>query len=112
MTAPMTPAVGSGLASTAGHALPADSGSLGQMLLDAAARHRGVALHYRRDGQTIAISYPELGTITTEIAQGLVALGLEPGDRVSTNTPTCSPDSMQRSLTHERAALCADSWSA
>ncbi len=53
------------------------------MLLDAAEQHDGVALQYRRDGKTISISYPELGAITTEIARGLISLGIGAGDRVS-----------------------------
>jgi long-chain acyl-CoA synthetase len=57
--------------------------TLGEMVLDAARQHSGVALQYPRDGQTISISYPELGAITTEIARGLIALGIDRGDRVS-----------------------------
>ena len=59
------------------------SETLGQMILDAAARFEGVALQYQRDGQTVRISYPALGAISTEIAQGLISLGIEPGDRVA-----------------------------
>jgi long-chain acyl-CoA synthetase len=66
---------------------PARTGSvpqtLGQMILDAAARFEGVALEYRRDGQKVSISYPMLGAISTEIARGLINLGIEPGDRVA-----------------------------
>ena len=54
-----------------------------QMILDAAARFEGVALQYRRDGQTVRISYPALGAISTEIAQGLISLGIAAGDRVA-----------------------------
>ena len=57
--------------------------TLGQMILDAAASFDGVALQYRRDGQTVTVSYPELGAISTEIAQGLIGLGIEAGDRVA-----------------------------
>jgi long-chain acyl-CoA synthetase len=57
--------------------------TLGEMLLSAAARHHGVALQYRRDGATVSISYSELGTRVTEIARGLIALGVQTGDRVS-----------------------------
>jgi long-chain acyl-CoA synthetase len=102
MTAPTTPAIASRPVFTAGHAPPTDSGSLGQMLLDAAQRHCGAALHYRRDGQTISISYPELGAITTEIARGLVALGLEPGDRVSILAATSADWTLA-----DYGALCA-----
>jgi long-chain acyl-CoA synthetase len=57
--------------------------TLGQMLLDAAARFDGPALQYPRDGRTATISYRSLGVISTEIAQGLIRLGIEPGDRVA-----------------------------
>jgi long-chain acyl-CoA synthetase len=57
--------------------------TLGQMVLDSAARFRGVALQFPRAGETARITYPELGTICTEIARGLIALGIGPGDRVA-----------------------------
>jgi len=59
------------------------SHTLGQMILDAADRFEGVALEYRLNGETVTISYPALGAICTEIAQGLIGLGIEPGDRVA-----------------------------
>ncbi|MGO9497913.1 MAG: AMP-dependent synthetase/ligase [Solirubrobacteraceae bacterium] len=59
------------------------SQTLGEMILDAAARFEGVALQHRRDGQTVRISYPTLGAISTEIAQGLISLGIAAGDRVA-----------------------------
>jgi long-chain acyl-CoA synthetase len=57
--------------------------TLGRMLLDSAERHHGVALEYRSGADAVAISYPELGRIATDIARGLVALGIEQGDRVA-----------------------------
>jgi long-chain acyl-CoA synthetase len=62
---------------------PTGPQTIGQMVLDAAARHSGVALQFRRDGADAYISYPELGTISSEIARGLISLGIEPGDRVA-----------------------------
>jgi long-chain acyl-CoA synthetase len=62
---------------------PARASTLGQMLLDATASFGGVALQFPRDGQTARITYPELGQICREIAGGLIALGIEPGDRVA-----------------------------
>jgi long-chain acyl-CoA synthetase len=53
------------------------------MVLTAAQRHSGVALQYRRDGATAYISYPELGTTSSELARGLISLGIEQGDRVA-----------------------------
>ena len=55
--APPTPAAGAQTRSA-----PPPPTTLGEMLLAAAARHHGVALQYRRDGATVCISYPELGT--------------------------------------------------
>ncbi len=66
------------------------SQTLGEMILDAAARFEGVALQYRRDGQTVRISYPTLGAISTEIAQGLISLGMAAGDRVAILGETCA----------------------
>ena len=60
-----------------------DPRTLGRMVLEAAVRHRGIALQFQRDGRTISISYPELGGIVTEIARGLIALGIAAGDRVA-----------------------------
>ncbi|HTX30375.1 MAG TPA: long-chain fatty acid--CoA ligase [Solirubrobacteraceae bacterium] len=57
--------------------------TIGEMVLDAAARHSGVALQFQRDDVERYISYPQLGTIATEIARGLIGLGLETGDRVA-----------------------------
>jgi long-chain acyl-CoA synthetase len=60
------------------------------MVLDAAARRRGVALQFRRDGRTVSISYPELGERVSEIALGLIALGVQLGDRVAIFASTCA----------------------
>ena len=57
--------------------------NLGAMVLDAAERYDAVALQFARDGREIEISYRELGRLSVEIAQGLIALGIEAGDRVS-----------------------------
>jgi long-chain acyl-CoA synthetase len=57
--------------------------TLGQMVLAATAGFDGVALQFPRGGETVRITYPELGEICTEIARGLIALGIEPGDRVA-----------------------------
>ena len=53
------------------------------MVLSVAERHTGTALQYWRDGRLAYISYPELGTRCSEIARGLISLGIEPGDRVA-----------------------------
>jgi long-chain acyl-CoA synthetase len=57
--------------------------TVGEMVLSAARRNSGVALQFKRDGAWAYISYPQLGTIATEIARGLISLEIEPGDRVA-----------------------------
>jgi len=57
--------------------------TLGAMVLDSARRHSGVALQFQRHGRPAYISYSELGTISSEIARGLMSLGIESGDRVA-----------------------------
>lgn len=84
---------------------PAASATLGQMLLDAAQRHRGVALHYRRDDQTISISYPQIAAIVTEIARGLIA-----GAVVAPIYDSNAPEECAYVLAHSGARLvfCQD----
>jgi long-chain acyl-CoA synthetase len=57
--------------------------NLGAMILDVADRYDSVALQFTLDGRDAEVSYPELGRLSLEIAQGLIALGIEPGDRVA-----------------------------
>ncbi|HEY4830037.1 MAG TPA: long-chain fatty acid--CoA ligase [Solirubrobacteraceae bacterium] len=61
----------------------APAATFGQMVLDVAATFEGVALQFVRDGKTVQITYPELGAISTDIARGLIGLGIDPGDRVA-----------------------------
>ena len=68
---------------TARDARPLGPRTVGEMVLTAARRHAGVALQHNRGGATVYVSYPELGTISTEIARGLISLGIEAGDRVA-----------------------------
>ena len=53
------------------------------LVLDAAAKHKGTALKYPLGKGWGEISYAKLGTGVTEIAKGLIALGVQPGDRVA-----------------------------
>jgi long-chain acyl-CoA synthetase len=53
------------------------------MLVDASERFRGPALSFRDAGRWIDVTYVELGHRARDIARGLIALGVEPGDRVS-----------------------------
>src|ERR671914_70863 len=57
--------------------------SLGRMVLEAAERHRGAAIRFPRDGTWHEWSFEDFGTAVRELARGLAALGLEPGDRVA-----------------------------
>jgi long-chain acyl-CoA synthetase len=53
------------------------------LVLNAAAKYHGTALKYPVGKGWGEISYPKLGTGVREIAKGLMALGVEPGDRVA-----------------------------
>jgi long-chain acyl-CoA synthetase len=57
--------------------------TLAQMALQATTTHSGPALRFSRDGKWVEMSYAELGEAIREIARGLIALGIHPGDRVS-----------------------------
>src|SRR5581483_5983171 len=57
--------------------------TVGAMVLDVAAKHSGIAQQFRRGGSNAYVSYTDLGTIASEIARGLIALEIEPGDRVA-----------------------------
>ena len=64
-------------------ARPTAPRTLGQMVLDVSACFGGVALEFPSDGGTTRIGYAELGAISTEVAQGLISLGIGAGDRVA-----------------------------
>jgi long-chain acyl-CoA synthetase len=57
--------------------------TMSALVLDAAAKHSGTALKYPVGNRWGEISYPKLGTGVREIARGLMALGVQPGDRVA-----------------------------
>lgn len=57
--------------------------NLGQMVFDAAERHGGTALLFQERGRPASLSYSELGRRSSEIARGLMAHGIEAGDRVA-----------------------------
>ncbi len=59
------------------------AGTMAALALRAAERYSGVAVTYRDGDDRIEVSYPELGTIVREIGRGLLALGVEAGDRVA-----------------------------
>jgi long-chain acyl-CoA synthetase len=53
------------------------------MVLAAARRGPAVALSFPVDGEPVSLSYGELGVVAREIARGLIALGVQPGERVA-----------------------------
>jgi long-subunit acyl-CoA synthetase (AMP-forming) len=57
--------------------------NLGAMIVGAAEHHTGVALQFLRDEVDACSPYSPLGSHSLEIAQGLIALGIEADDRVS-----------------------------
>jgi len=57
--------------------------TLGAMALATTAIHSGPALRAMRDGTWTDMTYPELGSAVEDIALGLIALGIEPGDHVA-----------------------------
>ncbi|MEA2149007.1 MAG: long-chain acyl-CoA synthetase [Solirubrobacteraceae bacterium] len=61
----------------------APAGTLAALVLDAAAKHQGTALRYALGGGWQRISYPALGEGVRQIAKGLMALGVQAGDRVA-----------------------------
>jgi long-chain acyl-CoA synthetase len=56
---------------------------LAAMVVAAAEHNEGVALRYPEDDEWQEMSYAELGEATREIAAGLMALGIEAGQRVA-----------------------------
>ncbi|HEY5143255.1 MAG TPA: long-chain fatty acid--CoA ligase [Solirubrobacteraceae bacterium] len=57
--------------------------TLGAMILRAGAMYDGAAIRHKRAGEWTEISYPKLARDARDIARGLMALGIEPGDRIS-----------------------------
>ena len=70
--------------STAAASQSTGSTTIADMLGLAAERYGDrAAVRYKRDGAWHDVSFSELGEIVSEIARGLIDLGLQPGDRVS-----------------------------
>src|SRR4051794_5484773 len=60
-----------------------DSKTMADMVVRAADRYEGTALKWNSGEEWQELSYGELGERVRAIAKGLVALGVEPGDRVA-----------------------------
>src|SRR3954467_485672 len=56
---------------------------LAAMVIEAAREHDGAALRYHDGDDWAEMSFEELGRATREIAGGLIALGIEAGQRVA-----------------------------
>src|SRR5829696_5561846 len=60
------------------------SKTIADLMALAAERHGArEAQRFKRDGEWHSVSYEELGRTVSEIARGLIDLGIEPGERVS-----------------------------
>lgn len=59
------------------------SNTLGAMVLDAGRRGAAVAMRFPMEGERVSLSYAELGVLSREIAKGLIALGVQGGERVA-----------------------------
>ena len=57
--------------------------TLGAVVLAAEVRGDRAAIRYKRDGEIVEMSYRELTQRARRIARGLLALGIEPQDRIS-----------------------------
>jgi len=57
--------------------------TLASLALDAAARYRATALRYPHGDGWRELSYADLGAAAREVAKGLIALGVKPGERVA-----------------------------
>jgi long-chain acyl-CoA synthetase len=64
-------------------ALHDSASTLGRVLLAALDRNTGSAMRFRSAGVWVEWSFAEVGRMTRELARGLVALGLRPGDRIA-----------------------------
>ncbi|MBN1530026.1 MAG: long-chain fatty acid--CoA ligase [Thermoleophilaceae bacterium] len=73
-----------------------------EMALRSPERHTGPALRFHRDGSWRELSYAELGSEVRALARGLIALGIEPGDRISILSSTRAEWTLA-----DLAALCA-----
>jgi long-chain acyl-CoA synthetase len=64
-------------------AAPSPARTIATLVLEAAARHRGPAMRSPSAGGWESTSYQQLGTDVRAIAKGLIALGIEAGDKVA-----------------------------
>ena len=60
-----------------------DTPSTLPQMIDASARHPGPALRFRRAGRWLRMGYPDVHRQAQEIARGLIALDIRPGERIA-----------------------------
>ena len=62
--------------------------TLAAMALECARRYDGAALKYKDGDDWTELAYGEFGEAVREVAAGLIALGVEPGDRIAIHSDT------------------------
>ena len=72
-----------GAAAASPPASAAAARTIASLVLEAAERYRGTAMRSPEAGEWKRTSYPQLGADVRAVAKGLIALGVEPGDRVA-----------------------------
>jgi long-chain acyl-CoA synthetase len=71
-------------ATTTSVAASTGSSTIADLLPTAAEKHaERVAVRYKREGEWLDVTYAEVGEIASEIARGLIDVGIDPGDRVA-----------------------------
>ena len=63
--------------------LSTNARTLGEMVLRAGEKHAGIALRQGRGDHVTELSYPALARSARDVARGLIALGIGPGDHVA-----------------------------
>ena len=57
--------------------------TMAEALVRTSAGHEGVAARFKREGEWVDVSHHRLREVASEIARGLIALGIDAGDRVA-----------------------------
>ena len=76
------------MSATAGPAGAVTGTTMAAMVLEAARSRRAPAIRHKDGGSWQQVGYDQLGRTVTALARGLIALGVEPGDRVAVLSQT------------------------
>ncbi len=76
------------MSATAGPAGAVTGTTMAAMVLEAAKSRRAAAIRHKEGGSWQQVGYDQLGRTVTALARGLLALGVEPGDRVAVLSQT------------------------